>query len=124
MSVNAPTTEELVELLLGLFDEAAETRTEDAHPAPEVASALYRDGYPIFGMTPEEFVDVTFDLWERARATEATVARFDPDADAGLRPEYTAAAVELVHEHARADLTFMVANHLGQPAVRIVTTAA
>lgn len=116
MSVNAPTTDELVDVLLGMFDRAAETRTEDRHPAPEVADELLRGGYPIFNMSPEQFVDEAFDLWERVRVTEATIGRYADAADAGLAPAYTAAVMERVADDARDDLTFLVARHLGQPA--------
>jgi hypothetical protein len=116
MTVNFPDTGELVEQLLAMFDAAAETRTEDRHPAPEVAAELLAGHYPIFGVSTEDFVDTAFDLWERVRVTEATIARYDDTAGERWAPERTARAIEQVRENALADLTFWVARHLGQPA--------
>lgn len=106
------TTLSPLDRLTAQLDLLEETRTEDRHPVPELVVWLAEQGFEIRGIDPLQFADEAFDLFERLRVTDVTVARFDADADPGLRPERTYAAVESISEQAHSDLTVLVAAHL------------
>lgn len=114
MSPKNPTEDEVVDLVLRVLDEANETRTEDDHPAPELAVQLQNLGIPIHDLTVEEFADAAFDLWERIRVNEHTVLRFADDLECS--PRYVASTIEAISDNARADLAYTVRRHVGQPA--------
>lgn len=117
MSETHPTSPEMTDLITGLFDQAAQNWTEDEHPAPEVTVQITNLGIPVFGMEPEEFTDAAFDLWERLRVSETTIHRFADDTE--TVPARMQATLDRISDDARADLDFLVARHIGQPAVPI-----